>query len=254
MRLNSEIKRTFLKYSVFCFLLFSFCLMPEILRGLTVIGQVQSLYRERASVKIFEIVGTGSETAPVKVGQFVSFTIPKVSRNRRSEEIKFGNIVVADLTGNVATEYADNTENASASLMIWNAVRVERVKNAKKYDGAIDSKGKDGEVGEERGKGKHGKGKGRKHEKQKEEEDAPQIWTQEETVRGKVDFNVLKIYIREDGLRPKDTGLEVLNSDWREKLKPYLGRKVVLSGTTHRVSLASGTFDIKSIIKIYPKD
>ncbi|MBF0408426.1 MAG: hypothetical protein HQM10_13835 [Candidatus Riflebacteria bacterium] len=225
------------------FLCLFVCLsITSVSSAITVAGQIESIYRERASLKVLEILGGASESEQIKAGQYVSFNLPKVSKNRRSEDVKFGNIVVADLIGNTATEYATD-DSASNTVMIWNAVRVERIRNPKKYDGTAAKPEK------------KGKKNGRKNkDRKKESEEAPQIWTQEETVRGKVASNKGKIYIREETLRSKDRGLEVLTPHWEEKLRSFEGRKLVLHGTTHRVSISSGTFEIKNLIKIYPKD
>ncbi|MFZ2956858.1 MAG: hypothetical protein WA705_08225 [Candidatus Ozemobacteraceae bacterium] len=227
--------------------------------GLTIVGQVESLYRERVSLKILEVVGDASATAPLKTGGRVSFSLPR-PLEKGKKAIQFGNVIEADLTGNTATEYAGEGASGSVSMaasetsavvvpsadgvMIWTANRVKRVKNAKKYLG--EDSGKDEKDGKGGRKGKHKR-------RDKKDEEAPKIWTQEETVRGKVVLKDKRIYIKEEFTRPRDKGLDVLEDDWYEKLKAYQGQVVVANGVTHRLSAASGTMEIKNLIKIYPK-
>lgn len=217
--------------------------LAQAVQAITVVGQVESLYRDRVSVKILEVVGDASGTAVIKSGSRISFQMPRAPKKRNQRSIQFGNVIEADLEGAVATEYAAGSEPASSSagLMIWVASRAERVKNPKKY---LESK--DGEDP----KGKRKRGKRDKREKQ---EEPPRIWTQEETVRGKVVASGLKIYIKESFTRPRDKGLDIVDIDWSEKLKPFLGKEVVVSGVTHRTSMSSGTVEIKNIMKVYPK-
>ncbi|HEY9070777.1 MAG TPA: hypothetical protein VIV61_11025 [Candidatus Ozemobacteraceae bacterium] len=205
-----------------------------------VIGKVESLYRDRASILILHVPAAASAPAQLAPGNYVSFNLPSAKQQSRPKRpIQYGNVIAVDLQGNVATEYADQTAAAptdgTKDVLIWNALYAERVKNARDY------------LPEEEG-GKKGKSKKKKHEK-----DQPQIWTQEESVRGKVVLKKSRVYIKEDHLRPRDLGLYVLDADWAAKLEPLKDQRVVLFGTTHRVSAASGTFEIKNVIKIYPK-
>ncbi len=205
------------------------------------IGQVESLYRGRVSMRILEIVSPASATAPLKVGDRVSFTLPKASTRRDKSSIQYGNVIEADLEGNVATEYDSSDTTAAPSqkgVLLWTARHAERVRNPRKY------------LEPEHDDGTH---KGRRKGKRKKEKEAPQIWTQEEVVVGKVLLRDKRLYLKEDRLRPRDRGLDVLADEWYEKLKEYEGRKVVAYGTTHRVSVSSGTMEIKNIMKIYPK-
>ena len=204
----------------------------------TVVGQIESVYQNRASMRLLDVPVASSTPAILKVGNRVSFLAPAYADKRNKSELKFGNVLEVDLEGNVATEYGENA--ASNSVFIWTATRCLKVKNPKKYIGeSSDKKGK---------KGKRGK--------KDEPKEAPQIWTQEESVRGQVFMrpNDKHLYIKEEGLRPKDKGLEVTSDEWFEKLKAYNGRKVVIQGTTHRTSLSSGTIDISSILKLSPKN
>ncbi|MBI3038888.1 hypothetical protein HYY75_07560 [bacterium] len=213
--------------------------------GFPVIGEIESMYRKRVSLRILEIP-TGSDTVPLKVGQRVSFMLPKFDKKlqKGKEPFGFGSIIEADIEGNVATEYASASEtldpeekvaNSSDHVMIWVANRVEKVKNPRKYKPSEAKGGK---------KGRH---------KKREPKEPPKIWTQEETVKGQVILKNLRIFIKEERLKPKDKGLDVVDDEWYEKLKPYSGQKIVVSGTTHRLSAASGTIEIKNLMKIYPK-
>lgn len=205
-----------------------------------VIGKVESLYRDRASIRILEVPNAASAPAQLTVGNYVSFNLPSAKQQSRPKRpIQYGNVILVDLAGNVATEYADETAVATNSqVMIWNALYAERVKDPKQY------------LSEEEG-GKKGK-KDRK-DKKKREKEQPQIWTQEESVRAKVVLKKNRVYLKEEHLRPRDLGLDVLDPAWCEKLTPLQNQQVVVHGTTHRVSAASGTMEIKNVIKIYPK-
>ncbi len=206
-----------------------------------VIGKVESLYRDRASLLILQVPNAASAPAQLTAGNYISFNLPSAKQQSRPKRpIQYGNIIAVDLEGNVATEYADQAQVASGAaqqVMIWNALYADRVKNPKQY------------LPEEEGTSKDRKGKGRK----KHEKEQPQIWTQEEAVRGKVVLKNKRIYIKEDSLRPRDLGLDVLDDAWYEKLKPLQNQRIVIYGTTHRVSAASGTMEVKNVIKIYPK-
>ncbi len=219
------------------------------------IGQIESLYRNRVSMRVLEVVsptGTGTSEVPISVGQRVSFNLPRSEAKKNKRPIEFGNVIETELEGNVATEY-EQTEGVNegdaplgadkAAGMIWTARRVERVKNQGKY---LDPE----KEGEKKGKGK---GKGRKGRDKKDKE-PPEIWTQEEAVKGLVSLKNLHLYIREDNLRPRDQGLKVIQPEWSEKLRPFAGQRVVLYGTTHRVSVASGSIEILNIMKISPAD
>lgn len=204
-----------------------------------VIGKVESLYRDRASILILHVPAAASAPAQLAPGNYVSFNLPSAKQQSRPKRpIQFGNVIAVDLQGNVATEYAGQTAAAPADaakdVLIWNALYAERVKNPREY------------LPEEEG-GKKGKSK------KKREKEQPQIWTQEESVRGKVVSKKNGIYIKEDHLRPRDLGLQVIDADWAAKLEALKDQRVVLFGTTHRVSAASGTFEIRNVIKVYPK-
>lgn len=208
-----------------------------------VIGKVESLYRDRASIRILEVPNAASAPAQLAVGNYVSFNLPGPKQQSRPKRpIQFGNVILVDLAGNLATEYADQTAVATDSqVMIWNALYAERVKNPKQYLTE--------EEGGTKGKPTRGKGKGKKNR----EKEQPQIWTQEEAVRAKIVLKNNRVFLKEDHLRPRDLGLNVTDTSWCDKLSPLQNQRVVIYGTTHRVNAASGTMDIKNVIKIYPK-
>lgn len=210
----------------------------------TVVGQIESVYLNRASMKILETsVATGTPDTLAQ-GKRVSFNLPSTG-GKKKPSIQFGNVVEVDLAGDIATEYGDaQPATGAAKIFIWTALRCDKVKNAKKYTGEV----KDG--------GKKGKGKGKGKGKKKDEPDEPErLWTQEEAVRGTISYREKdkRVYIREEGLRPRDKGLDVVSDEWFEKLKPYNGREVVVHGTTNRSSLSSGTIEISNILRVYPK-
>jgi hypothetical protein len=216
---------------------------------LQAIGKIESLYRDRASMRILELVGTPSADVTVGEGNWVNFDLPQVkSKNKRRQSIRYGDVVEVHLHGHSATEYAtDETGGDESPLkpgaMIWSTKSVERVKNPRQYeDGAQDDGTKKSR------KSRRGKGK-----KDKEKEPPPKIWTQEETVRGLVLVRGDHLYLKEDRLGKKDKGLHVVTPAWVEKLKPYDGQRVVVHGTTHRVTVSSGTMELDNLMKIYPK-
>jgi hypothetical protein len=211
-----------------------------------VIGQIESIYMQRAAMRVIEVPGDASGTSALKPGQKVSFMLPShVKKLKGKEAIEYGKVVEATLEGNQITEYNNNaaapdTMEAPAptgdQVYVWSASRISKVRNQRKYLPESEDK-------------KGGK-KGKKDRKNKEPE---RIWTQEETVRGTVFVKDNRIYIKEDQLRPRDRGLDVTSADWDEKLKPLSGKIVIVNGTTRRVSLSSGTIDINNLIKVYPK-
>ncbi|HNV70212.1 MAG TPA: hypothetical protein PKO06_10975, partial [Candidatus Ozemobacteraceae bacterium] len=204
----------------------------------TVIGQIESVYMNRASMTILDTRTASDTPETLSVGKFVSFNLP-AQGGKKKTSVQYGNIVEVDLAGDIATEYGGQVASDATKVFIWTAVRCDKVKNAKKY-----TSGKDGE---KKGKGK-GKGK-------KKDEIPDRLWTQEEAVRGTISYREKdkKLYIREQGLRPRDKGLDVVTDEWFEKLKPFNGQQVVVHGTTHRTSLASGTIEIDNILRVYPK-
>jgi len=231
---NARQKRTGIVALLFATIAIASWAMP-----IRVIGKVESLYRDRASIRILEVPNAASAPAQLAVGNYVSFNLPSAKQQSRPKRpIQYGNVILVDLAGNVATEYADEASVATESqIMIWNALYADRVKNPKQY------------LPEEEGGTKGKKGK----DKKKREKEQPQIWTQEESVRAKVVLKKNRVYLKEDHLRPRDLGLDVLDQAWCEKLTPFQNQRVVVYGTTHRVSAASGTMEIKNVIKIYPK-
>ncbi len=72
-------------------------------------------------------------------------------------------------------------------------------------------------------------------------------------MRGNILLHKDKVYLKEDRLGKKDRGLEIISADWTEKLKAMPGTRVVLHGTTHRTSVASGTLEIRNLMRIYQK-
>lgn len=216
----------------------------------TAIGKVESIYRDRVSLKILHILGSDTEELPLATGSWVSFDLPKEFRDRHrrrdNSKITYGNVIEAQLIGNMATEYELKTDEDSSetvkktvpTVLLWTAQSVKRVKNANDY------------LPEEERKAKKGKGRQKKEKKPKE---PVKVWTQEETVRGSVVLHKDKIYLKEDRLGKKDRGLEVVSEGWPEKLKEMVGSRVVLHGTTHRTSVSSGTMEIKNLMRIYQK-
>ncbi len=204
----------------------------------TVIGQIESVYLNRASMTILESKTAGDTPETLTTGKLVSFNLPPQVGKKKSS-VQYGNIVEVDLASDIATEYGGQVASDVTKVFIWTAVRCDKVKNARKY-----TSGKTGDKKE--------KGKGRK---KKGEEMPERLWTQEEAVRGTVTYREKekKLYLREQGLRPRDKGLDVLSDEWYEKLKPYAGRQVVVHGTTNRTSLASGTIAIDNLLRVYPK-
>ncbi|GAB1351479.1 hypothetical protein MASR1M12_02090 [Erysipelotrichia bacterium] len=215
----------------------------------TAIGKVESIYRDRVSMKILDFVGSDTAELALATGSWVSFDLPREYRDRRNKrdrgQINYGTVIEADLIGNIATEYELKTDEEKSetvrksmpTVLLWTAQAVRKVKNANDY------------LPEEERKQK----KGRRNKKEKKPAEPVKVWTQEETVRGQVLLHKDKIYIKEDRLGKKDRGLEVTSEVWTEKLKAMPGTRVVLHGTTHRTSISSGTMEIRNLMKIYQK-
>lgn len=221
---------------------------------LTAIGKIESIYRERVTLRIIRLIGSDTEQLPVSVGSWVSFDLPShpgKSRNRRSN-VGYGDVVEAALIGSVATEYEVGSEGATqheadadkASILLWTSQSVVKVKNPNDY---LSEKEKEAKKNRRRDK------KDRKKEKKPEE--PVKIWTQEETVRGLVNWREKekRLFIKEDRMGKKDKGLDVIDDKWYEKLKDMHGQKIVIHGVTHRTSISSGTVEIKNVLKVYPK-
>ena len=218
---------------------------------LTAIGRIESVYKDRVSMNVLYIVACNDEKLNVATGSWVSFDILNSVRDkasRRDKAIGYGDVVEVSLIGNVATEYEVDedekgdkkisfSDNKSPSVLLWTCQSCKKVKRPKDYlpDTKDDSK------------------KGRKKDKKKAEKGPVKIWTQEETVRGKVLVKGDKVYLKEDRLGKRDKGLEVNNEEWANKLKDMPERRVVLHGVTHRTSAASGTMEIHNILKVYSK-
>lgn len=215
-----------------------------------VIGRIESLLRDRASLRIIQLISTPTAEIDLEEGSWVSFDMPKIqTKNARRRNIRFGNIVEVDLAGMAATEYAPEGQTSQEEgtdpevagkpgVMIWTASRVERVQDPKPYLTDEDKKS----------------GRQRKRDRKKKKNQEPtKIWTQEETVRGSVYVRGNHLYIKEERLGKRDKGLQVISPEWEEKLKELNGRKVVLHGTTHRVTVSSGTMEINNLMRIYPK-
>ncbi|MBU1105419.1 MAG: hypothetical protein KKB51_02030 [Candidatus Riflebacteria bacterium] len=228
----------------------------------TAVGRVESIYRDRITMRIIEVISSDTVQLPVNVGSWVSFDLPKEYRDRNksgrrtSDQIVFGTLVKAALIGNVATEYELKKDDAEPekivknvpTVLLWTAQSVVKVKNTGQYDSDEEKTEK-----QEARKGKKGK-KGRSRDKKEKKPEEPlKIWTQEETVRGDVLVKDEQIYIKEERLGRKDKGLYVVTESWSEKLKEFNGSRVVLYGVTHRTGFASGTMEIKSLMRVYPK-
>ena len=224
----------------------------------TSIGRVESIYRDRITMRILEIVGSETEQLPVGVNSWVSFDLPKEFRDRNKsgrrtrDQINYGTLIKADLIGNIATEYELKKDNAEPekvkqelpTVLLWIAQSVAKIKDHGQYDSEEEKK--------EKAEAKKGN-KRRREKKEKKPEEPLKIWTQEETVRGAVLVKGEQVYIKEDRLGKKDKGLHVVTDSWAEKLKEFGGSRVVLHGVTHRTGLASGTMEIQSLMRVYPK-
>lgn len=221
----------------------------------TSIGKVESIYRDRITMRILEIVGTQTADLGVASGSWVSFDLPKDMRDKHSrrdrKQISFGNIIEAQLIGNVATEYEVKDDNKATetlkagapNVLLWTAQAVTKIKDQKKYATEEEKTEKDK-------KGRKGR---RKKDKDKKPEEPVKIWTQEETVRGSVLVKGNEVFIKEDRLGKKDKGLAIQSPAWNEKLVDLSGSRIVVYGTTHRTSISSGTIEIKSLMRVYPK-
>ena len=225
----------------------------------TAVGRVESIYRDRVTMRILEIISSDTAQLPVGVGSWVSFDLPKEYRDRNkrgrrtSDQIVYGTLIESALIGNIATEYELKKDDAEPekikqnvpTVLLWTAQSVVKVKNTGQYDTEDEKKAR-----LETKKGK----KGRSREKKEKKPDEPlKIWTQEETVRGDVLVKGEQIFIKEERLGRKDKGLHVISEPWAEKLKEFSGSRVVIHGVTHRTGLASGTMEIKSLMRVYPK-
>lgn len=216
----------------------------------TAIGKVESIYRDRVSLKILNVLGSDTTQLPVATGSWISFDLPREFRDRQrrrdNDKVTYGNVIEAQLIGNLTTEYELKTDEEKSetvrktvpTVLLWTAQSVKRVKNANDY------------LPEEERVAKKGKGR---HKKEKKVKEPVKVWTQEETVRGNVLMHKDKIYIKEDRLGKKDRGLEVVSDTWSEKLKDMAGSRVVLHGITNRTGFASGTMEIQNLMKIYQK-
>ncbi len=224
----------------------------------TAVGRVESIYRDRVTMRILEVVGSATEQLPVGVNSWVSFDLPKEFRDRDKrgrrtrDQISYGTLIKTELIGNVATEYElkkDDNEpekvtKSAPAVLLWIAQSVVKVKDQGQYESEADKQAK--------ADGKKGK-KHRREKKEKKPEEPLKIWTQEETVRGAILVKGEQIFIKEDRLGKRDKGLHVVTDSWAEKLKEYSGSRVVIHGVTHRTGLASGTMEIKSLMRVYPK-
>ncbi|NLM17726.1 MAG: hypothetical protein GX221_08425 [Candidatus Riflebacteria bacterium] len=187
--------------------------------GLKTSGKkITSLSEEKGIIKF----------AKLEEGTWISFELPVDYEQDHKRPVKYGHFVKAELVGSVTTEYegdSDSSELKRSPVIIWTAQTLERLKNQREYRLKMEAKNKK----------------------------PPKIWTQLETVRGNIQIRKDKVYLREEGLRRKDRGLEVSGEEWVEKLGELDGHKVVVNGVTNRASLASGTIDVKNIMRIYPK-
>lgn len=226
----------------------------------TAIGKVESIYRDRVSLKILQIVGSESADLSIATGSWISFDLPREYRDKRSRrdrgEIIYGTVIEAELIGNIATEYELKTDKAKTetstatssaavdeelkktvpTVLLWTAQSVKKIKNANTYLPAEERKDKKG-----------------RRKKDKKPAEPVKVWTQEETVRGEILVKKEKVFIKEDRLGKRDKGLQILSEDWAGKLMGMSGSRVVLHGTTHRTNVSSGTIEIKSLMKVTPK-
>ncbi|MFZ5952720.1 MAG: hypothetical protein ACOYXC_18605 [Candidatus Rifleibacteriota bacterium] len=237
------------------FVLLSMAIAHASVVELTAIGKVESIYRDRITMRIIQLVGSDTQNLPVGPGSWVSFDMPSLpgkSRNRRSD-VGYGHIVEAALIGGVATEYEVKEDGTSAQekekedkapILLWTAQSVVKVKNPNDY---LTEKEKEEKKTRKRGK------KDRKKDKKPEE--PVKVWTQEETIRGTINLREKekRLYIKEERMGKKDKGLDVTDDSWYEKLKAMHGQKIVVHGVTHRTSVSSGTVEIQNILKVYPK-
>ncbi len=247
-------RRSYLSVVALIFVLLSLTAAQASVIELTAIGKIESIYRERVTMRIIQLIGSDTEQLPVAQGAWLSFDLPSApgkSRNRRSH-VGYGDIVEAALIGSIATEYEvgeDKTEahdgdESKAPILLWTAQSVVKVKNPNDY---LTEKEKEAKKNRRRGK------KDRKKDKKSEE--PVKIWTQEETVRGLINWREKekRLFIKEERMGKRDKGLDVIDDVWYEKLKDMHGQKIVVHGVTHRTSISSGTVEIKNILKVYPK-
>lgn len=230
------------------FLLLLFAAFEACAIEISAIGKIESLYRNRASMKIIEVLASSSPEVVIEPGNWISFDVPRVeTKNSRRKSIQYGNVVEIHLVGAPATEYAIpasdtvDIENEDGEVVpaaiVWSTKKIERVKDPSKYMSD-----------EEKAQKKRGR-----RRREKKQPEAPKIWTQEETVRGLVIHNAKGLYLKEPRLGKKDKGLQVVNGEWCEKLESFKGQKVVVYGVTHRVTVASGTMEVRNLMRVYPK-
>jgi hypothetical protein len=220
---------------------------------LDVVGKIESIYRDRVTLRVIKILGSDTADLPIAEGSWVSFDLPKhqgKNRNRRTN-VGYGSIVKAELVGNVTTEYevselgtsADAKSSEGAPVLLWTSQSVMKVKRPDDY------------LSEEEKENRKDRKRGRRKKKEEKPKEPVKIWTQEETVRGVVNLRAKekRLYIKEERMGRRDKGLDVIDDAWYEKLKDFAGQKVVVHGTTHRTSVSSGTVEIQNLLKIYPK-
>jgi len=202
---------------------------PSSVVEFTAVGRVESIYRDRITMRILDIVSSDTAQLPVSKNSWVSFDLPKEFRDRDKrgrrtrDQISYGTLIQAALIGNIATEYELKKDDAAPekvkqnvpTVLLWIAQSVVKVKDSGQYDSDAEK--------QEKQASKRGK-KRRREKKEKKPEEPLKIWTQEETVRGSIVLHKEKIYIKEDRLGKKDRGLEVLTDSWAEKLKDIASR------------------------------
>ncbi|NCB38487.1 MAG: hypothetical protein EOM80_06920, partial [Erysipelotrichia bacterium] len=229
MQTNSVARQTLIYSALVCVLVISMgvTLYASSIVEFTAVGKVESIYRNRVSMRILQIVGSETAELPVASGSWVSFDLPREYRDSRSRrnrgEINYGHVIEAQLIGNIATEYELKTDAAASdsvkqhlpTVLLWTAQSVKKVKNPGSYLPESEKTDKD---------------KNRRRKKEKKPEEPLKIWTQEETVRGEILVKNDKVYIKEDRLGKRDKGLCVITESWAEKLKDLGGNRVVLHG------------------------
>lgn len=212
----------------------------------TVIGRVESLFEHRISLRVLEIVDYSTEEAPLVVNNWISFDLPKDARSarRRRDRINFGNVIKVDISGSIITEY-EETDSAGIgeNVVFWTANNATRVSNESDY--IPESERSDSRSRRRRRR------RDRRREEQPQEPD--KIWVQEETVRGLVNVRQERVYIKEDHMGRRDRGLLVLSEPWIERLENLEDHRIVVHGTTNRVSASSGTLEIDNLMRIYPR-
>ena len=125
----------------------------------TAIGKIESIYKNRASMKVLYIVASNTENVNVATGSWISFDIPKANvdkGSRRDKQVDYGKVVEVSLIGNVATEYevddnglgdqkfSSSNSSSAPNVLMWTAQSVKKVKNPNDYLPESEKKDKKG--------------------------------------------------------------------------------------------------------------